>query len=593
MVAGFGVEPRGGLARRPSSERMASLPRRRRPHRPDLAVRNQLPQPGGRGRAGHAELDVGGGVARRIALEDRVRVGRGSHAEPVVAMPDPMQRRGRQKRPRGIEVEAIAVEQPQRVVLHRHAGPSVEQLVTSAPQRDAGVAAAAEDDRARFPVQHAQVIRLPVVAVARQRELLPDHNAELVALLEKRGLVDDRPAPATQEVEIRPGKKIELLAVALCRKHAGKNFRADPVGATREDRTSVDFKRDRHRRLGRRVSGARELVGGHDEPDAAQPDALLACLHSLPIRVERFDDAGVKRGVAFGVRPPEHRLVQADRERAGRTFLLGHHGTGGVAQRPAHARGAPAGHQPQVGRRKVVGKVIGDFDKVEPCPGIPDFEIRLVPDPERDQPRMKIPPVGDGGLAGLAAFLPFAIRDFFGGHGNLRGRCDEDFHEPPVGHAGQIDFKRREHPFLRVDIAALDADRARVVHPAADEHQAMAGLQRGLLDPGLINPTDVFHPAVGEEMVRLPIRRPPFRPRPIKLHRPRHHRRNKSFGRLVGARCPADLPAGENSGCCVCFHGARRFPAEQEGFPRVPASHSRHTHPCSISFFSGSRPEVA
>ena len=83
---------------------------------------------------------------------------------------------------------------------------------------------------------------------------------------------------------------------------------------------------------------------------------------------------------------------------------------------------------------------------------------------------MKIPSVGDGGLAGLAAFLALAIRDFFGRNGNLRGRCDDDFDEPPVGRVGQIDFERREHPFLRVDIAALDADRARVVHPAADEH---------------------------------------------------------------------------------------------------------------------------
>jgi hypothetical protein len=66
------------------------------------------------------------------------------------------------------------------------------------PHREAGVAAATTNDGARLLVQHAQIGRGAIVAIAGQRKFLPDEDAKFVAMLEERGLVDSRAAPRPQ-----------------------------------------------------------------------------------------------------------------------------------------------------------------------------------------------------------------------------------------------------------------------------------------------------------------------------------------------------------------------------------------------------------
>jgi hypothetical protein len=324
----------------------------------------------------------------------------------------------------------------ERQILHGHAGPGIEQLVAAAPEGEAGMASEPADYGPGFLIEHAKVGRRSLVAIAGQRKLLPDHDTKFIACVEKLRLVYDRAAPCTQQVQVRAGKERELFAVALRRERAGKNLRADPVGAAGKDGASIYFEGHRNGRLRGGKTTPAELIGGHDEADTAQADALRDGLHHPARPVERFHRAGVQRRPALCVRPPQIRLLQLDAQVAKRTNARSDPMAGRCAKRPTHGGGTALGHEAQVGRGEVGGEIEGHFHLIEPYAGRADFEIGVVPNPERNEAGMKIPSVGDRGLAGLAV-LPSRL-----GNAEVLGRWgDNDLHRGAVPGVGQVDFK--------------------------------------------------------------------------------------------------------------------------------------------------------
>jgi hypothetical protein len=99
----------------------------------------------------------------------------------------------------------------------------------------AGVPAEAMDDRARFLIEHGQILRRAFVAVAGQRKFLPDHDPLLVTDVEERRFVDDAAAPNAKDVHVRRVHHVELLAVGCFIQPAVENIRRHPVGTLGEN----------------------------------------------------------------------------------------------------------------------------------------------------------------------------------------------------------------------------------------------------------------------------------------------------------------------------------------------------------------------
>src|SRR5688572_13609421 len=120
-------------------------PRPARLRWPEFVRRNERSDVLGWRRAGHAKLGIRDEPRVR---EQREHITAGFVAKAIVAVTDALERRGSDERCGGIEVVAVAVEQPQRERLVVHARPGVEEFVASAPEREAGVATHATDDAA-------------------------------------------------------------------------------------------------------------------------------------------------------------------------------------------------------------------------------------------------------------------------------------------------------------------------------------------------------------------------------------------------------------------------------------------------------------
>ena len=145
--------------------------------------------------------------------------------ENIVPVPHAHERRRIDIRRKFIQLEAQAVEQPQNEELLRHGRAARKKLVAAAPKDVAGMRPNAFDDRSRLLLHNGEVMRVVAVAVACERELLPDHDAVLVAEVKKAVFIDDRPAPYAENIHVRvardAGERLVGVAVDLPIKISG------------------------------------------------------------------------------------------------------------------------------------------------------------------------------------------------------------------------------------------------------------------------------------------------------------------------------------------------------------------------------------
>ncbi len=188
----------GVLVSVPRPEALVGLPGRPPARREKLGLRDDGLEHGDRGGAWDPEFHVGSGLAFRVERKHVIHVA--VHPETVVAMADIENGRGGEEGAARVEVEAVAVEQPDGKGLPGHARPGVEELVAAAPDGKRGLPPQAQDDGPRLPVEDGEIGGGSLVEVAGERELLPDHDAALRAELEEAVLVHKPATPASQEV---------------------------------------------------------------------------------------------------------------------------------------------------------------------------------------------------------------------------------------------------------------------------------------------------------------------------------------------------------------------------------------------------------
>lgn len=150
------------------------------------------------------------------------------------------------------------------------------------------MAAQAAYDRRSLLLQRGEVMRVIGVAVACQRELLPNENAPAVAVFEEAVFVDDASAPRTQDVEIGCYGNVYQFFAALFPDCAGEKFGADPVGAFGEDSAAVQFdlRRGGAPRF-RETLGFAPCPFVHYEPYPAEADLLFHAFEFLALCVEQ------------------------------------------------------------------------------------------------------------------------------------------------------------------------------------------------------------------------------------------------------------------------------------------------------------------
>src|SRR5664280_2316326 len=141
------------------------------------------------------------------------------------------------------------------------------------------------------------------VGRACQREVLPDHHAELVTRLVEGLLLVQAAAPDAEQVDSCVLGLLHALAVPLRRDAAGEGVVGDPVHATAEDLDAVD----------REPEGCALVVGirRRVELDLTEAGALVDRVENARVVVERHLDV-VQRLLAKTVGPPW--LDVADRE---------------------------------------------------------------------------------------------------------------------------------------------------------------------------------------------------------------------------------------------------------------------------------------
>ena len=158
-------------------------------------------------------------------------------------------------------------------------------------ERDFGLVVAAPDDDTGMIAQAAQLVsgfgggvELPVVGaglpIVAEHEVLPDHDAELVAdVVELVGLVVAA-APVANHVHVGVDGGLQDLAVLLGGDAGGEAVEGNDVGALTEDRDAVDDE----------LEGASPLVGIAAQDDGTKAgfggSFVLELLAHLQLRIE-------------------------------------------------------------------------------------------------------------------------------------------------------------------------------------------------------------------------------------------------------------------------------------------------------------------
>ena len=261
--------------------------------------------------------------------------------------------------------------------------------------------------------------RLPIVA---EHEILPDHDAQLVAdVVELLGFVIAA-APVPDHVHVGVFSRLQHLAVLRGGDAGGETVERDHVGALAENGDAVDHEFER-------ASPLIGLAPQHDGPQAGVRGGFVFQASANPhARAELVDGLRAITG-----RVPEVWLADLDREIDVVHAGVQRHGAGGSAG------GAPMSvidrhFRGFVGRR-------GDFrfgDQVRHSGGhvtlsnvqvgdprpVPDLEPDRPPDAAGHETRPPVPAVLVGGFADIGFLGGVCLVAPFIGGGNLGGRTD-------------------------------------------------------------------------------------------------------------------------------------------------------------------------
>ena len=182
-----------------------------------------------------------------------------------------------------------------------------EAFVVAAPERDAGVVAQAAHLVGALLADVREEVRMRRVRHAGEHHVVPEEDAETVALVVEEVALEVAAAPHADHVHVRRDGAAEQVAGALRGLVAGSRVARNPVRALREDGDAVHA--DREARAG--------LVRRAVDLDPAQSDPAIDP-HRAGGNGER-----VERLLAVAVRPPEarpgdgERRLQLERPRRG------------------------------------------------------------------------------------------------------------------------------------------------------------------------------------------------------------------------------------------------------------------------------------
>lgn len=192
------------------------------------------------------------------------------------------------------EVVALAPRVPCEFVLPAPVAKAPQVLVVAVPQDEAGVGHEAHDVLAGLGLHLAAQRLLLRVGGAGEGEVLPDHEAELVAGVVEGVVLVDAAAPDAYEVDVGIGGLGEAGAVALGGDAGGQDVVGDPVDAACEDADAVDDEGE---------AGA-VFVGAAVDLDGAEADSVLPGVQR-PVAFEERQLDVVQRLFAVSAWPPE------------------------------------------------------------------------------------------------------------------------------------------------------------------------------------------------------------------------------------------------------------------------------------------------
>ena len=134
------------------------------------------------------------------------------------------------------------------------------------------------------------------IHLAREHEVLPDHQAEFIAQIVKPVRLVAAAAPDAQHVHVRVDGRLQQIAHVICRDAPCQCVGRYPVCALAEHAASIDLNSE----------AAADVIGLADQPDLAQADA--AC----QFRIAECDRQRVERLFTLAGRPPQSRIVDLE-----------------------------------------------------------------------------------------------------------------------------------------------------------------------------------------------------------------------------------------------------------------------------------------
>jgi len=320
-------------------------------------------------------------------------------------------------------------------------------------------------------------------------ELLPDQDAEPVAAVIKRFLLDQAAAPHAQDIDVRLPRQRQQMVELFRPLDAVHQVQRDPVPPLEVDFAPVD--------LGRVGAGGwvGRIVGHEFQPADAECHSLCIGLRAR-CRVDHAHARLVERLLAVPVRPPQRGALEREARRP--DFALEYHaapvdhgavthhldfGLGGGGRVERHPHG-------DLGPLKVVSQYRAHPHIGDPLrPG--DIELHAVPNASMHQARAEVPPVGHAALMRADQARPPDLRLF------IRRRLDHDCQQvlrAEVQQLAHLEQRRGVHPAVRAQPFPIEVKLRLVVHPVKAERRAAIpqGFRHG--ETRAINPHPLRHP---------------------------------------------------------------------------------------------------
>ena len=315
-------------------------------------------------------------------------------------------------------------------------------LVVAAPDRERRMVAARLDDLFRFPPDRVEKLFRLRCRFTCEHEVLPDHQAELVAILEKVVVFVNASAPAADHVASEIGEKIKVFSYAF-RRFAVNGVGGNPVRPLDENGASVDDELEFSLHFAVQHFGAVQHKRAQtDLLDAGVDDFAVA--DEIKLNGVEILFAGAARMPEIGVFEIRPLPARSEIERKCLLYLLV--ATGQRHPRfVADQRFAVGGETPGEAQ---LGFLLRGFRgckiKIGPAFRFQHFETDRTPQPRADQTRRDVPAVGVHRTAQeeslVVELLRFAVRR----HGELTREIDRaaDLHDEFV--ALRLQFRRIE-----------------------------------------------------------------------------------------------------------------------------------------------------